>query len=193
MKFIIFIIVSILLTSGIYGSNKYEKYVTSLLNILGAKPDHITECLDPEWRLDKSQDYIAAETEFNNAKDSFNLLNKGLNKDLDNYCFNKKDILASLHDQYKVEQKSNKKSFLQVSLNTVEPEVKKPKSKAVVPKKKNKFGAFDDYYPNQDKFRQTFKSLFETPMMEKTIKFLNCYKHAKGTPATCINLLLILS
>jgi len=203
-------------------TNKYEQYVTGILSKMGLQPTHINECLDPEWRMDTSQDFILAETQFNNSKDTFvNCLLQGLSKEIEVSCTNIKEIVDHFTDLFKREGLNPKKfRFAEVALHNIRRRKSKSKNKIKRNKmkqsatsldgnkidqtrenkpetnklanntknnnnnnnkKKSKFGPFDDYFPNLNKIKITIESISNTKLMEKTIKFLQCYKDAKDT------------
>jgi len=170
-------------------TNKYEQYVTGILSKMGLQPTHIDECLDPEWKMDTSQEFILAETQFNNSKDTFvNCLLKGLSKEIEASCTNIKAIVDHFTDLFKSEGLNPKKfRFAEVVLHNIRRKSKsknKMKQSAISldgDKKKSKFGPFDDYFHKLNEIKTTFESINSNQIMEKTIKFLRCYKDAKDT------------
>ena len=128
--------------------------------------------------MDKSQDYILAETEFTNAAVNFGLLENGLNPKLDVPCANGKETTAYFLERWNIDNK--KASFLQTKM------IRNPSNQ----KPKAKFAAFDGWYPHLDsKFKITFGLLLGTGLFQKTTKFLECYKTAKGVTEASNNII----
>lgn len=192
MKFslIVSIALCICLTQCGAPQNKYVSLLSSIVKQLSAKPDHIEECLIPEYKLDKSQDFIKAENEFNNSQQTFRLINKFLNKDIDEKCLNMKEMYEYYVEKHKIDSNKLKSKFLQIAMRTnpSSSDRKGKKGKNVTknePKGKGKsqnkkFGSFDEIYPIMDKISVAFKNIMTTPLFENILKFLECYKNAHG-------------
>lgn len=173
--------------------NKYQSFFTGVLNSIGAKPDHIDECILPEYKIDKSNDFADLVNTFMGAEDDLKTLLKGLDKGIDIQCSNRNELVEYFDNMAKlnkapkfiqVNEKMNLNSKSKLKRNSrSKSEGKKSKNSTASSKsneKKSKFGPFDNYFLNRENYKKGFSSILNTSVVKKSIDFLSCYKNAHG-------------
>ncbi len=207
-SYVVVILSFLVFTSFSFKMKKKEglflSYCNGVLKEIDIKPDHKLECIEPEWRLDKSNDYIQMGTELNNCLKQFEIIGKNLNKSMDVSCSSKKEVIQYFKEKFQMDKK-NKKLFLELEddgVNDGGESKKKEKGKGKGKKGKGKkgkqgkqgkqgkkgkkgktqrFGAFHIWYPHLNSFKEAFERLHKSTMYKKTVTFLDCMMHGKDT------------
>ena len=192
MKYLVLLCMSILLIQNIQGlsgavkSHCYNEYFDAIQKI-DPKLQCKKECIKPTYAAEKSNnDFIEAEAQFKAFATCFEKIKKGLDKDLDQVCANKKDVKKYYGDKYRDDHaagNSHKHRFLEISITASlkdninkdkDKKKKKEEKKKQATKSKEKFGLISEAYKDLDKYGSCFKGIFSTTLHKNTEEFLKC-------------------